>query len=103
MNKISIYPNEVFKEITLPDKLKLRYAVSNKGRLISFEDDITCGKELKGAISDGYKLLKYKLFNDGKITYKHFFISKLVAENFIKKNFRRSNLCFALGQKARQR
>ena len=85
MNKISIYPNEVFKEITLPDKLKLRYAVSNKGRLISFENDITFGKELKGAISDGYKLLKYKLFNDGKITYKHFFISKLVAENFIKK------------------
>ena len=34
MKNILIYPNEEFKEIQLEDKLKLRYAVSNKGRLM---------------------------------------------------------------------
>ena len=32
MKMIRLYPNEEFKEIVLEDKLKLRYAVSNKGR-----------------------------------------------------------------------
>ncbi len=34
---------------------------------------------------DGYRFFKYKTTIDGKIKNKHFFISKLVAENFIPK------------------
>ena len=85
MVKIRVYPNEEFREITLKDKLKLRYAISNKGRLISFKKDINFGRELKGAMTDGYKLFKYKQFNDGKIFNKHLFFSKLIAELFIPK------------------
>lgn len=85
MKAIRVYPNEEFKEITIPDKLRLRYAVSNKGRLISFVSDMKFGRELKGSMTDGYRMFKYKIYNEGVITNKHFFIYKLVAEYFIKK------------------
>jgi len=85
MKRIRVYPNEEFKEIVLEDKLKFRYAVSNKGRQISFVDNMNFGRELKGGVSDGYKLFKYKIFTEDKIKNKHFFISKLVAEYFIPK------------------
>ena len=85
MKLIRVYPNEEFREIIIEDKLKLRYAVSNKGRLISFLDDMKFGRELKGGISDGYKLLRYKTFKNGIIKNKQLFIHKLVAQNFITK------------------
>jgi hypothetical protein len=85
MKPIRIYPNEEFREIIVEDKLKLRYAVSNKGRLVSFEKDITICRELKGGSSDGYRLFKYKVFTDGVVKNKHLFISKLVAEYFLHK------------------
>ena len=86
MKKILVYPNEEFKEIQLEDKLKLRYAVSNKGRLISFVDSIDFGRELKGSMTDGYKLFKYKLYTEGRIINKHLFVYKLVAQYFIPKD-----------------
>ena len=87
MNTVKIYPNEEFKEIEIDDKLQRRYAVSNKGRLVSFLDDITSGRLLNGALTDGYRLFRYKLYMEGgKIRNKHLFISKLVAEYFIPKN-----------------
>ncbi len=85
MKAIRVYPNEVFKEIIIEDKLRLRYAVSNKGRMVSFSDDINFGRELKGSFTDGYKMFKYKIYTDGKIKNKHLFICKLVAEYFISK------------------
>ena len=85
MKPIRVYPNEEFKEITIEDKLRLRYAVSNKGRLISFSNDMKFGRELKGSMTDGYRMFKYKIYNEGVITNKHLFIYKLVAEYFIKK------------------
>ena len=85
MIPIRLLANEEFKEITLEHKLKLRYAVSNKGRIISFINDIHFARELKGGTADGYRLFKYKIFKEGKIYNKHYFISKLVAENFIPK------------------
>lgn len=85
MKAIRVYPNEEFKEIIIQDKLRLRYAVSNKGRLISFVADMKVGRELKGSMTDGYRMFKYKIYNEGVITNKHFFIYKLVAEYFIKK------------------
>lgn len=85
MKPIRVYPNEKFKEIIIEDKLKLRYAVSNKGRLISFKEDIKIGRELKGAMTDGYKMFRYKIYSDAKIKNKNISISKLVAEYFIPK------------------
>ena len=85
MKLMRLYPNEEFKEITIADKLKLRYAISNKGRLMSFVEDIKFGRELKGSITDGYRLFRYKIYTDGKIKNKHLFFYKLVAEYFIPK------------------
>lgn len=85
MRPIRIYPNEEFKEITLEHQLQLRYAISNKGRLISFIDDIKFGRELKGCTVDGYRILKYKLHNKGKIKNKHAFLYKFVAQHFVPK------------------
>lgn len=86
MKPIRIYPNEEFKEIIVEDKLRLRYAVSNKGRLMSFVDDMKFGRLLKGGLSDGYRMFRYSLTVDGKTKTKHQFISKLVAEFFIPKS-----------------
>ena len=85
MKKIRVYPNEEFKEIIIEDKLKLRYAVSNKGRVISFIENIEFGRILKGCMTDGYKMFRYKIYKDGKIKNKNIFISKLVAGLFIPK------------------
>lgn len=85
MQPIRVYPNEEFREIIIEDKLKLRYAISNKGRLISFINDIKFGRLLKGGTADGYKLFRYKVYNNGKYTYKHYFYSKLIAELFLPK------------------
>lgn len=85
MKPIRVYPNEEFKEFIVADKLRLRYGISNKGRLISFEDNIRFGRVLKGGTADGYRLFKYKLNTDGKIKNKHIFVSKLVAQYFIPK------------------
>ena len=86
MKMIRISPNEEFREIIIEDKLKLRYAISNKGRLISFVKDMKFGRELKGGTADGYKLFKYKIIKDGKVSNKHLFFSKLIAEFFIPKS-----------------
>lgn len=85
MIPIRVFPNEEFREIIIEDKLKLRYAISNKGRLISFVNDIKFGRELKGGTSDGYRTFNYKIFNNGKITNKTIFLSKLIAEFFVPK------------------
>lgn len=79
------HPNETFKEIAIPDPLKLRYAISNKGRLISFENDMKNGRELKGGLSDGYRIFRYKVRVEDKLKNKHLFLCKLIAEYFIPK------------------
>ncbi len=86
MKPIRLLPNEEFKEIEIEHDVKLRYAVSNRGRLLSFEDDISVGRILKGSLTDGYRLLKFKIFDHGKIKHKHYFVYKLVAKYFIPKD-----------------
>ncbi len=79
------YPNEEFREIKMHHSLKMNYAVSNKGRLISFTDSINNGRELKGSKQDGYRILKFSIREDGKKIYKHLFFFKIVAEYFLSK------------------
>ncbi len=85
MSKLIIYPNEVFKEVTLPHQLKFRYAISNKGRFISFTNDISEGRVLNCSITDGFKIFRYKIKENRRIKNKHVFIYKLVAEHFVPK------------------
>lgn len=83
---IRMLPNEQFREITFERKLKRNYAISNRGRLISYTDKIQKGIELKGSMTDGYRMFGYRFVNEEKVTkYKHFFIYKLVAEYFLLK------------------
>jgi hypothetical protein len=85
VEKLRIYHNEEFREIVVHPALRLRYAVSNQGRMVSFTDKIANGRLLRGAFSDGYKVFRYKLFRDKKIINSHLFVYKLVAEYFIPK------------------
>lgn len=82
---IRIYPNEIFREIEVDAPLRFRYVISNKGRMISFKDEITQGNLLNGSYTDGYKLFKYKIKNGDKLSNKHLFFCKLVAQYFIPK------------------
>ena len=79
------YPNEKFKEIEVDYKLRYRYAVSNRGRLISFTENFEDGTLLKGGDSKGYKTFRYVMFKNGKRTSRIFFIYRLVAEFFLPK------------------
>ena len=83
---LRFYPAEIFKEIKLEDKLQLRYAISNYGRLVSFTDKMEEGRFVKGTKQDGYKIWRYKTRDaENKIRNKHLFFFKLVAEYFIPK------------------
>lgn len=82
---IRFYSKEVFREIETDFPLKFRYAVSNRGRLISFTETFNDGNLLKGSVSDGYRTFRYGKSPNGKSAYKTLFIYKLVAEFFIPK------------------
>jgi len=83
--KVRIYPGEEFREIEVDYSLKLRYAVSNHGRMVSFTDEIKNGRLLKGAMSEGYKVFRFYIYRDKKMIKSHLFIYKLVAQYFIPK------------------
>jgi hypothetical protein len=82
---------EIFKEISLgkdDNKLQLRYAISNYGRLASFTrwDDLESGRIVKGSTQDGYRIWRYTVRSDkGRIKYRHRFFYRLVAEYFLPK------------------
>ena len=83
--KLQMLVTEMFEEVEIDNGLKLRYAISNLGRLVSFKDDIEFGRILKGSITEGYRIFRYKIRHGNKIFYRHRFFHRLVAENFIKK------------------
>ncbi len=82
---IQLLRGEEFKKIVVPDSLKLNYAISNFGRLVSYKDNLLEGKELRGGMLEGYRIWKYNLFVDGKRKTIHLFFYRLVAEYFIEK------------------
>jgi hypothetical protein len=82
---IQYFRGEEFREVIIAYDLKLRYAVSNYGRLISFEDEFKNGKELKGSLIEGYRVMRYKTRVDGKLYHKTLMIYKLVGELFLEK------------------
>ncbi len=82
---IVIYPNEEFREIEIEKSLKLRYAISNTGKLISFTDKFHDGRILNGSLIEGYRIFRYRFNQNGITIRKHFFYFRLVAEYFIPK------------------
>jgi len=80
----SILVGESFKTLSLEGKSKFNYAISNYGRLIRFENDYKKdGVELKGSAVNGYKVFRYKVYNDGKMSNHSRMFSRMVAENFL--------------------
>lgn len=76
------YPDEKWESIDFhPEALRLNYAISNYGRIASYADNIENGKLLKGGILGGYPTFVCRPFGKSKT----FYIHKLVAEHFIKK------------------
>ncbi len=79
---IKYLKNEDWKEVKMPKgALRYRYAVSNMGRIASFNSKISDGKLLSGTKIGGYPTLNVKPFGENKT----FYIHKLVAELFNKK------------------
>jgi len=88
-DKLRIYPNEVFKEISLGEddnKLQLFYAISNFGRLVSYNSSIESGRIIKGGLQDGYRVWRYRI-STGMVNKKYYhrcrFLYKFVAEYFL--------------------
>jgi len=83
---LRFYKEEVFKEISIADKLQLRYAISNFGRFVSFTDKIEEGRFVKGGKQDGYRIWRFSVRDENnKRRHKYIFLYKLVAEYFIPK------------------
>lgn len=80
-----VFPNESFKEVILNGPLKLRYAISNFGRLISFTNEFSDGRIVKGTMIEGYRIFRYKVRVNDVIKHRHAFMYKLVAEYFLEK------------------
>ena len=87
IQKLYILEKEAFKEIVLDGKIKFRYAISNFGRLISFTENLDDGRIVKGSITEGYRIFRYKLRTGYKIYHRHKFFYRLVAEQFLPKTF----------------
>lgn len=86
---IKLLAGEIFKPIKFAFKsnlLRNAYAVSNKGRIVSYKEEITDGKILNGTLVQGYKVFKAKP-NGENITL---FYHKLVAEQFCKKSSKKA-------------
>ncbi|HET6243829.1 MAG: HNH endonuclease [Bacteroidetes bacterium] len=80
---LRFYYNEQWKEFKLEYDSQLRYAISDFGRIISFVDEIENGRLLKGSITVGYNVFKYKIFKKKKIINKLQYVHRLVALNFL--------------------
>lgn len=80
-----LFASETFKEFPVDSRLRMRYAVSNYGRILSFTDKIEEGRILKGSSVDGYRVIRFKVKdeNSDKIINLHKFVYKLVAYYFV--------------------
>lgn len=82
---IRFYPGETFREFQVDYPLKFRYAVSDRGRFLSFTEKFHDGRILKGGNIDGYRTFRYIMRVDGKVTSKTLFLYRIIAEAFLPK------------------
>lgn len=76
------YPGEQWREIKFePGALRLNYAISNFGRIVSYPAKLSRGKVLRGGILGGYPTFVCRPFGKSKTLYVH----KLVAQHFLEK------------------
>lgn len=82
-----LYPSENFIELDLGVKKRLRYAVSNFGRLISYKEGFKEGTLLKPNVTNNLRIFRYKVTKEDGTGYfhKHIMLSRAVAEAFVEK------------------
>ena len=80
---IQLFHDEKWKEFKLERASRCHYAITNYGRLISFNDKIKDGKVLKCCTFDGYKLFRYKICKDKTVIHRNMFFHRLVATHFL--------------------
>lgn len=66
-------------------KRNLNYLISNYGNLRSYKDDIDDFTAIKGATTNGFRVLKLTRVINEKLTYFNYRLSHLVANNFVEK------------------
>jgi hypothetical protein len=82
---LRLFPSEEFKEINFEIPPKVRYAISNYGRVIKFTESIDDGQLAKPSMVNGYQMLYYTVVIDGKAKKKSRPYYKLVAEYFLER------------------
>lgn len=80
---IKLLKGEKFKEIKTEGKLQLRYAISNLGRLASYQNKLADGQLLNASNIEGYRIFRYRLYKGKKVNHRHLFLHRLVADYFI--------------------
>lgn len=80
---IRFFPNEKWEHLKFEEgALRYNYAISNFGRIVSFQTEIKEGRLLRGGVLGGYPTFVCRPFGKSKT----FYIHKLVAQYFIPKN-----------------
>ena len=79
------FPGEEWKVIAVEHDLKMTYAVSNFGRLLSFEKSMDEARLIKPGRVEGYTTFRYKVYTEKKINYYSKMMHNLVATYFIEK------------------
>lgn len=78
---------ERWKEADFPNSLKNKYAISNKGRLASYNGTLfKDGNLLRGSLQEGYKIMRYSVTTKKGKRYEFVFFHTLVAKYFCKQN-----------------
>src|SRR5688572_19134257 len=80
---IRFHKNEKWKKFIPFANARLNYAISNFGRLVSYEKKIEDGTLLKGSMIKRFNVFNVKTIVKGKEKHSKLFIHRLVAENFL--------------------
>lgn len=94
-------PNEKWKEIKMDRSVRLRYAISNQGRLMSFVDNMKDGRLLSGGEIEGYRIFRYKVYDKNKTHNQHHFFHRLVGEYFCAKKSKKQEYVIHLDRNRR--
>ncbi len=83
---IRFFPGEEVRTMEMHPSLKLKYAITSRGRILSFTNNYEDGRIIVGGLQDGYRIMRYSIREEGKLKYKYLFFYKVLAEYFMPKN-----------------
>jgi len=79
---LNTFSDETWKQVdVIPEGVRLKYAVSNYGRVLSYKDDFENGRLLRGGLIGGYPILKVRPKGKDKTFYVH----RLIGDYFVDK------------------